>query len=192
MDAGMTTGGYIPVSWTPSVVVRVYMPPFEKWEKRTGATFAVRTDVTGTFRKPSTTRRGLFRRGPSMTSKVESFWPGMFIQFNSKADGQNTEDSAMFLIRADEYGQDIAGPKIAQTGWWTLGMSYTADGMVHYYASPGVDPLTPADHIISTVPYGTRVENFNTLFFNIINQDDGRTWSTEWIVDNPSIYWIRR
>ena len=191
LNAGMTTGGYIPVSSTPSVVVRVYLPPFEKWEKRTGASFALRTDVTGTFKKP-TTSRGFFRRGPALSHKVESYWPGMFIQFNSKTDGQNTEDSAMILVRADENGHDLAGPKITQTGWWTLGMSFTSDGMVHYYASPGVDPLTQADHIASTVPYGTRVENFNTLFFNIVNQDDGKSWSTEWIVDDPSIYWIRR
>ncbi len=191
-NAGMSTGGYIPVSWNPSVVVRVYLPPFEQWEKRTGASFALRTDVTGTFKKTTSARRGFFRRGPGIEHKVEPFWPGMFIQFNSKTDGQNTEDSAMILVRADENGQDVAGPRITQTGWWTLGMSFTSDGMVHYYAKPGVGTLTQADHIASTVPYGTRVENFNTLFFNIVNQDDGRTWSTEWIVDDPTIYWIRR
>ncbi|MGE3316842.1 MAG: hypothetical protein AB7O26_17125 [Planctomycetaceae bacterium] len=193
MDAGMTTGGYIPVSWTPSVVVRVFMPPFENWEKRTGATFALRTDVTGTFEKPATRRVGFFGRSMRSTRKeVESFWPGIFVQFNSKTDGQNTEDSAMFLIRADNNGHDITGPIIKQTGWWTIGMSFTGDGMAHYYASPGVDPLTPADHIASSVPYGTRIENFNTLFFNVVNQDDGKSWSTEWVVDDPAIYWIRR
>jgi hypothetical protein len=77
---------------------------------------------------------------------------------------------------------------ITKTGWYTLGMSVTPDGMIHYYAKPGVTPLTQGDHLVSKLAYGVRVENFNTMFFNIVNQDDGRTWSTEWIVDDPEIY----
>ncbi len=130
--------------------------------------------------------RGWFRR-PS-TATVEPFWPGFFIQFNSKSDGQNQQDSATILIRANEYGQDIPARQITQTGWWTFGMTFTPDGMVHYYAKPGVGKFTAADRLASTIPYGTRVENFNTIFFNIVNMDDGRTWSTEWIVDDPEIY----
>jgi len=26
------------------------------------------------------------------------------------------------------------------------------------------------------------------MFFNIVNMDDGRSWSTEWIVDDPEIF----
>jgi hypothetical protein len=60
--------------------------------------------------------------------------------------------------------------------------------MIHYYAKPGVAPLTQSDHLVSKLAYGVRVENFNTIFFNVVNMDDGRTWSTEWIVDDPEIY----
>jgi len=186
MNASMTTGGYLPVSRTPSVVCRVYLPPFEQWEKRTGASFGLRADVIGTFHKDGGGGGFFFRRGPRIS--VESFWPGFFIQFNSKSDGQNQKDSATILVRADEYGQDITAMQITQTGWWTFGMTFTPDGMVHYYAKPGVGRLTPADRLVSKIPYGTRVENFNTIFFNIVNMDDGRTWSTEWIVDDPEIY----
>jgi len=105
-----------------------------------------------------------------------------------KSDGQNQQDSATILVRANEYGQDIPAKQITQTGWWTFGMTFTPDGMVHYYAKPGVGRLTAADRLASTIPYGTKVENFNTIFFNIVNMDDGRTWSTEWIVDDPEIF----
>jgi len=186
-NASLTTGGYISPSRTPNVVVRVYLPPFEQWEKRTGTSFGIRADVIGTFHKNNQGgSRGWFRRPP--TTSVEPFWPGMFLQFNSKTDGQNQEDSATILVRANEYGQDIPAKQITQTGWWTFGMTFSPDGMVHYYAKPGVSKLTAADHLASTVPYGTRVENFNTIFFNVVNQDDGRTWSTEWIVDDPEIF----
>ena len=67
-------------------------------------------------------------------------------------------------------------------------MSFTSDGRTHYYASPGVDPLTEEDHIASTMPYGVRCEAFNTFFFNVANHDDGKTWSTPWIIDDPSFY----
>jgi hypothetical protein len=116
----------------------------------------------------------------------------MFIQFNSKSDGRNTEDSATIIVRAGENGEDIIGPQIKQTGWWTLGMAFTPDGSTHFYASPGVDPLTDRDHIVSNKPYGHTAEQLNTFFFNIVTQDDGRTWSTEWVVDDPSLYYYTR
>jgi hypothetical protein len=185
MNAGMTTGGYISPARTPSVVCRVYLPPFEQWEQRTGSSFGFRVDVVGTFQKnEGGGGRWFWRRGPMMST--EAFWPGFFIQFN-KGDGQ-TKDSATLLIRGDEYGHEIPAMQISKTGWYTLGMSFTPDGMIHYYAKQGVTPLTQADHLVSKLAYGVRVENFNTLFFNIVNQDDGHTWSTEWIVDDPEIY----
>ena len=185
-NASMTTGGYISPSRTPNCIARVYLPPFNQWEKRTGTSFGIRADVIGTFHKNDGGGRGWFRRGPTTT--VEPFWPGMFLQFNSNSDGQNQEDSATILVRANEYGQDIPAKQITQTGWWTFGMTFTPDGRVHYYAKPGVGKFTPADLLASTIPYGTKVENFNTIFFNVVNQDDGRSWSTEWIVDDPEIY----
>jgi hypothetical protein len=183
MNAGLTTGGYISPGRTPSVVCRVFLPPFEQWEQRTGTSFGFRVDVVGTFHKNEGGGRW-WRRGPTMST--EAFWPGYFIQFN-KGDGQ-TKDSATLLIRGDEYGHEIPAMQITKTGWYTLGMSFTPDGVIHYYAKQGVAPLTQADHLVSKIAYGTRVENFNTLFFNIVNQDDGHTWSTEWIVDDPEIY----
>ncbi len=182
----MTAIGFLPVNRTPSFVVRVYLPPFDQWEKRTGSQFGIRSDCVTIINKPTTTGR-LFRTA-STSRKTENYWPGFFIQFNSKHDSQNKEDSAMVLIRSGSRGEDLQGPIIKEPGWWTFGMSFTADGQVHYYAKPGVGNLTAADHLKSTFPYSYQAMQVNTFFFNVVNQDDGRTWSTEFIVDDPSIY----
>ncbi len=117
----------------------------------------------------------------------------MFIQLNSKTDGVNKEDSAVFVIRADEYGQDfVAGPVITEPGWWTLGMTLSPDGRVHYYAAKGVGPLKPTDHIASKMPYGEPNLQMDTVFFNVMNSDNGRTWSTEWIIDDVEVFVARR
>jgi hypothetical protein len=67
-------------------------------------------------------------------------------------------------------------------------MSFTSDGMVHYYARPGVEELTEQDYITSQFPYGYRCERFRTFFYNVVNGDDGRNWTTAWIVDDPKVY----
>jgi len=189
MRMSSQVGGYAPVAWSPNVVVRVYLPPFDEWEDKTDTSFGFRADVVGT--KWEQQKRGfLFIRRRKMVS--ETYWPGMFIQFNSKTDPQYDKDFAVFIIRGDDSGRDFVGPTITQTGWWTLGMSFTPDGRVHYFASPGVDRLTSADHIASHAPYYCRCQRFSSVFFNICNQNDGKTPSTTWIVDDPELYVIRR
>lgn len=185
-------GSPVPVSVNPSVVTRVYLPPFDQWEKRTGTHFGFRAELETTiFESKSRKRKELFSSIKSYT-KIEPYWPGFFIQFNSRFDGKNKEDSAIILIRSGDRGEDLFGPTITKTGWWTFGMSFTSDGSVHYYASPGVDPLTEKDHIATTRPYGHSAQRLNTFFYNVVNNDDGRTWSTEWIVDDPSLYYYSR
>ncbi len=184
--ANMTSIGFLPVNRSPSIVVRLYLPPFEQWEKRTGSHFGVRSDCVTIINKPSTVGR-LFRSASS-SRKTENYWPGFFIQFNSKHDSQVKEDSAMILIRSGSRGEDLQGPMIREPGWWTLGMSFTPDGQVHYYGKPGVGNLTAADHLKSTFPYGYTAMQVNTFFFNVVNQDDSRSWSTEFVVDDVAIY----
>lgn len=173
-------GGKIHPSRSPSVVTRVYMPPFEEWEKRSGATFA--------FRLAIDPRSPLPKSDPT---EPDTYWPGLLIDFRSTADGRTKEDTAYFRIRANRYGRDYQGPQITQTGWWTLGMSVTPDGQVHYYARPGVEDLRPEDRIASQYPYGARARYFRTFFFNVLSKDDGKTWSTEWIIDDPTVYVLK-
>ena len=113
----------------------------------------------------------------------------MFIQFNRKEDHKTETDSAMILIRSGPRGEDLPGPVIKKGGVWiTLGMTVTPDGSVHYYAHEGVGKLTQRDHLYSGRPYGYDAMQVNTFFFNVVNQDDGRTWSTRWIVDDTEVY----
>jgi hypothetical protein len=67
-------------------------------------------------------------------------------------------------------------------------MSCTGDGQIHYYIRQGIADLTAADYVTSQYPYGYKAERFKTFFFDICNRHDGRTWSTPWIIDDPSLY----
>lgn len=181
-----TSGQGISVADSPSVVVRVYLPPYEQWENRSGPTFGFRAGcythaiITGDDH-PNEGKWGL-----------EEYWPGMFICFESSHEKRYKEDGAYLRIRGGRNGGEIMGPRITELGWWTLGLSFSPDGMVHYFASPGVDALTMDDHITSQFPYGYRTEWMKTYFFNVCTRDDGRTWSTPWVIDDPKAYFVKR
>ncbi len=180
-------GYMLPASWTPSYVVRVYIPPFETWEQRNGSSFGFRADCQTIINKP--TKTGKFFRTGGTSREMEQYWPGFFIQFNAKNHPQHAgKNTASILIRSGERGQDIPGPVILNEGWWTLGMTITPDGKVHYYGHEGVANLTAKDHLYSNFPYGYACLQTSTYFFNVVNQDDGRSWSTRWIVDDPKVY----
>ena len=83
------------------------------------------------------------------------------------------------------------GPEIPETGWWTLGLSFTPDGLVHYFARQGIEELSREDYIATAMPYGYRCEELRSFFYNVVNGDNGRDWSTDWIVDNPKLYVIQ-
>jgi hypothetical protein len=179
-------GRGISVGDSPSVVTRVYLPPFEQWENRSGPSFGFRAGcfthaiITGDDH-PEKGRFGL-----------EEYWPGMFICFESSHDGRFKEDAAYLKIRGGRNGAEIRGPQMKELGWWTLGLSCSPDGMVHYFASPGVDDLTMDDHITSQFPYGYRTELLKTYFYNVCTRDDGKTWSTPWVIDDPKVYVSKR
>ena len=177
-------GRKIPVQHTPNVVVRVFLPPIKTWENRTGPTFGFRTSLeTHAWKVPEGSKWGKKKQ-----YVLEPYWPGMFVEFRSETDRGREYDTAYWRIRGNTRGGEIRGPNIDTTGWWTLGMSITPDGMVHYYIRKGVDDLTAEDHITSQFPYGYRAERFKTFFFNVCNRDDGRTSSTGWVIDDPSVY----
>ncbi|SFJ38712.1 hypothetical protein [Planctomicrobium piriforme] len=180
------------VSSSPSTVVRVYLPAWENWEQRNGVSFGLRAGMQGPMEKEKETiGRKLFGRGRmTKVTEMEPYYPGFFIQFIPGNDPNNKtgQPYAMILLRSDELGHEMQGPVIREPGWWTLGMSVTPDSRVHYYASPGVDDLTQADYIRSSIPYGIRGTTFNTIFFNVCSADNGQSWSTPWIIDDPSVY----
>ena len=174
MGVSTRIGRSVPVGWSPNCTVRVYLPPFDKWENRTGASFGIRADV----------------RGKERDGQVDAYWPGFFVLFRSNTDKRFDKDFAQISIRAQPSGRDLGGPKIHEPGWWTFGMSFTPDGQVHYYASEGVDDLTAEDFLYSSFPYGTRCLMFDNFFFNVANWENGKTWSTPWVVDDPQFFVI--
>lgn len=182
--------GAIPAAMSPSVVVRVYLPPFDQWENRTDTSFGFRLGVETTTYE---IKRSLFRK--KRVPKSEMFYPGIFIQYNAPR-AQNglkkAKKSATFIIRGNQAGQDVAGPVITQTGWWTLGISLSPNGQLHYFANPGVGKLTQKHRIHSAFYAGHRMERYHTFFFDIVSRNDAKTWSTAWIIDDPYLYYKKR
>lgn len=167
-------GRTVPVAWSPSFTVHVYLPPFDKWEDRTGASFGIRGDC----------------QGINTEGKLEAYWPGFFILFRSETSKEFDQDFAQIAFRAQQTGKDLPGPMIYEPGWWTFGMSYTPDGRIHYYASPGVDDLTEDDHMFSSFAYGWECKYFDNMFVNVANFENGQTWSTPWVIDDPEFFVI--
>ena len=165
-------GGPVPVSVAPSCVVRVYVPPFDQWENRSGSSFGFRTDCWGT--KPG-------------KQELEQYWPGIFFNFRSETDRGVPSDSAFLMVRGDAAGRDVRGPEVTP-GWWTLGMSVSSDGQCHFYAKPGTADLTDDDRLASYFCYGYRAQRMDLFFFNVVTMDNGQQWSTPWIIDDPTFY----
>ncbi len=183
--------GKVDVARVPSVVTRVYLPPVTEWENRSGCHFAFRLALETT---PRPAKGGGLFGGPKDEGFDGIYWPGMFIDFKSQVLDRKTKqrnDYATIRIKADSRGNQPTIKQIEQTGWWTLGMSVTPDGMVHYYAKPGVGDLTKDDFLTSQYPYGFKALRFRTFFFNVCNADDNKTWSTEWVIDDPMLYLSR-
>lgn len=166
--------GSLAVSRNPSVVVRVYLPPFDEWEQYGSTSFGFRADC-----------RGRKRGGKD---EVESYWPGFFIQHHLANPKSETPASASLIIRGRESGADVRVKDISEPGWWTLGMSFSGDGMVHFFAREGIEDLRAEDRVASHYPYGFRCERFQSFFFNVANLDNGRNQSTGWIIDDPTVY----
>ena len=180
----------IKVSELPSVTTRVFLPPVDKWENRSGPHFGFRLALETTAMVDKEVGFGIFKREKRELGN-EVYWPGMFVEFESKNQTKKKNDYSYWRIRSNRKGGDFRGPQITTTGWWTLGMSVTPDGMVHYYASPGVDKLSEDDYITSQFPYDYRCERFRTFFYNICSADDGKRWSTAFIVDDPKVFVVR-
>ena len=129
-------------------------------------------------------------RGRTRDGEVEPYWPGFFVLFRSETSKQFEKDFAQISFRAQRNGRDHGGPKIYEPGWWTFGMSFTPDGQVHYYAHAGVEDLSEEDHLYSSFPYSTQCLYFDVFFLNVANWDNGKSWSTPWVIDDPAFYVI--
>jgi hypothetical protein len=175
------TGGSIPVAKNPSVTTRVYIPPTDQWERRSGPHFAFRVALETTKKTP---RKIFF-----MTTQDEDevYWPGLFVCMDTKESIKSDQDRIYFRVRSNGQGGDMKGPDI-NPGWWTLGISVSSNGAVHYYARPGIEDLTSEDYITTQYPYNYKAETFRSAFFNVVNADNGKSWTTTWIVDDTYVF----
>ena len=166
-------GRSIPMNWQPSCTVRVY---------------------SAAVRPVGTTQRPVVRHAVRLPRPQAGRQHGTLLARHVLALPQREwqeafhEDFAQLTIRSGPRGNDIRSVKATEPGWWTMGMSFTPDGQVHYYASPGVDDLTSDDYLVSYFPYGNHCVSFNNFFFNVANLDNGRSWSTKWIIDDPQVF----
>ena len=92
-DRGGSTvklGYMMPVGMVASLLrARVFVPPFDKWERRHGSHFGFRADCTTTITK--TTSMGRIFKSVGSHKALEQYWPGFFIQLNSEE--SQTRDS---------------------------------------------------------------------------------------------------
>lgn len=165
-------GRTIPVAWTPNCVCRVYIPSEKYWERRLGPSFGFRAGLWGT-----TPQRG-----------NEEYWPGIFLEQISQNIKGIKHEKIIIIVRGDGWGRDIPGITFNPDSWCTLGMTFTPDGQCHFFARAGIEDLTADDHAGSYFSYSYRAHTFETFFFNVMNQDDGRSVSTPWIVDNCTLH----
>jgi hypothetical protein len=119
----------------PSVVAWVWLPPFAEWP--TG------TNASG-FREWFGLRVTAYDAGLPFYSGL--YWPGIYVA---------TDDGGpCFIARVgDGYGPDITIGRIATSGWWTLGLSWNAEGRTEYYAAPGRVTLTQSNLLHTTPTY---------------------------------------
>lgn len=184
LNVGRALGQSLYPSMSPSLVVRVYVPPVDEWQQRDGSHFAFRAAAIGTRSKATESRWGRSRT----EQKTEGYWPGLFFQLYEGHSRADKQDHPYLLIRSGERGEDYYKLAIQETGWWTLGMSFSPDGRVHYFAHPGTADLTSADHLASHFPYGFRCERIDELFFDIWNDSRSGQWSPKWIIDDVAVY----
>ncbi|GIS58421.1 MAG: hypothetical protein CM1200mP2_06460 [Planctomycetaceae bacterium] len=111
---GSRFGTFIDVKHRPNFQVHVYLPPWKYWDKITDTSLGIRCDIEG--RPWKTLTKKLFTN--RISSQTKTYWPGFFIQFNSPDDPRYgfSEPSALIIMRADERGEDVVGPKSSGPG----------------------------------------------------------------------------
>jgi hypothetical protein len=158
--------GVIPVSRQPSLIARIRIPPPEQWENTVLSALSFRVGVEGT--------NGLKN------------WPGMFFQLNRAArtvtliGRANELNQDFFLTAAFSYDEFLA----PRNGWMTVGLSFTNDGRMHYYAGLGAGSLGAANLLNSRFPGNQPVKQLEYFFSSTVNTDNGSTWSPEFHLDD--------
>lgn len=162
--------GVIPVSRQPSVIARIRIPPPEEWELAIINAFSFRVGVEGTNNQDN--------------------WPGIFFQLNRGA------RTVTLIARANQFNQDynLSAPisydtlLASRNGWMTVGLSFTPDGMMHYYAALGAGNLGSANLMDSRFPGNQPVKQLEYFFSSTVNTDNGTTWGPQFHLDDALVF----
>jgi len=124
-------GRALDLSEGPSVMTSVWLPLFSCWP--TGENASGYREWLG-FRVTA--------YDVSLSVDSGLYCPGIYIG--------NDDDGQCLIARVgDGYSDDVTIGRITAPGWWTLGMSWDAQGRTQYYAAPGEVTLTDADLLYS-------------------------------------------
>ena len=169
-------GRSLDASEAPSLVACVWLPPFNEWPTGTNAS---------DFREWFGVRVTACDSGQPFFGGL--YWPGIYIA--------NDEAGPCLIARVgDGYGPDTTIGRINTAGWWTLGLSWNAEGRTEYYAAPGRGALTSNDllHTTPTVSLPEANRSIDQLVGSFIAlrmtyPPTGRL-STDWRMDSIRIY----
>ena len=120
--------------------------------------------------------------------ETEPYWPGIFVNYKRPADRRKNEAPAFWVIRASNPGGDYQQTPIKESGWYTLGMSFTGDGMIHYYIHKGGEDLTAADRVASQFPVQLSMLVLHRRLLRLFGSNDGQNWTTGWVIDDPAVF----
>ncbi len=138
-DFGFYFTREIPLSERPSIVMNLWVVPFEDWP--TGPAGSV-IEAEGSLRY---NYFGLRSIGASVsatdpTNYLGFVYPSLFIAWKP--------DTMEYYFTARNPGDEYVKP-ISQAGWWTLGISFNPlNGSPRFYAAPGKVVLQESDFMI--------------------------------------------
>jgi hypothetical protein len=169
-------GRSLDASEKPSVVASVWFPPFSEWP--VGVNFSDFREWLG-FRVTA--------YDPDLPESGGLYFPGIFV---------STDDAGPCLIArvGDGYTADVTIARVSVSGWWTLGLSWNAEGRTEYYAAPGQVTLAAKDLLYTTPTVSDPVANRS------MDQLVGNFWalrmtypstgqlSPNWLIDFDRVY----
>ena len=146
-----------------------------------------RQPVDGHHRRKTT---GFFSSGSS--TEVEPYWPGMWIHFRANAHQEHQGRHGLHRRPRRPHGPRLPRPRdrpssaggrsacrSPPTAWCTT------------TPAPASTSSPPPTTSRRSIPYSYTARDFRTYFFDVCNRNDGRTWSTPFVIDDPKLYVVR-